>query len=583
MPNYNIDSEEAFGRFDRYLNIIEGNQAAYHLLGSYVYDSLYHMIAKSDIESVQAAVDSCLLYKTAIGVSANLDINGSRRNFMLNLKPTKGELIQISLIPLEEDDCELAKTRHSLRVSRDYLSLAGGFLMQYTPISDVFSLFWLNNDEHIELYSMNLEQWISDMKEGGRIAADDIHVFDELCDYLKSASGKKSFCFKSSILSDKNCFETCLVRTNTRSYNGNLCVIGMWNVVNTDFRIVADYTDENLLDPLTQLLNKKAITDYTKDMVEDMNANAVSLCILDIDDFKHVNDTYGHMFGDEVIKAVARLIEETIGDKGVAGRIGGDEFLFIIKVSSENELRSFLRSIKTRIKLLFEEKVGYSGLTCSIGAARSRIDSDNYADLFSLADKCLYIAKQKGKSRYIIYSEQLHGFLSHDATDMSAIREAFYPHQTMHEINTMLMELLLGKSEILSEFLETAKKTLLVDRLHIFWLPGGFVTAAGEVYYNCSNYLSLLDDEGYANLFDNDMLTITNTNLVEYSNPAAYAFFKKHSVFCTIQHLLRDQSGKLCGLITADECQRVHTFPAIAIQLFDTICTMLNAYLLRES
>ena len=89
------------------------------------------------------------------------------------------------------------------------------------------------------------------------------------------------------------------------------------------------YSDRSNLDPLTGLYNKAAI----KEMAIDALTNAtqtINYVMLDLDHFKEVNDTYGHMFGDEVILNVARIIKDVVGKRGFVGRVGGDEF-FIVK------------------------------------------------------------------------------------------------------------------------------------------------------------------------------------------------------------------------------------------------------------
>ena len=165
-------------------------------------------------------------------------------------------------------------------------------------------------------------------------------------------------------------------------------------------------------DPGTGLLNKRAVTEYAKDLIDLGSPGCnVTIAIIDIDDFKTINDTYGHSFGDEVLIKAAEIIQNAIGDKGVAGRIGGDEMFIVLKdMKSHDEIRLILKEIRTNIEWAYRNGE-YSDLvtTCSIGCATYPADADNFADLFNVADKLLYLAKEKGKNRYIIYEEEVHG------------------------------------------------------------------------------------------------------------------------------------------------------------------------------
>ena len=88
---------------------------------------------------------------------------------------------------------------------------------------------------------------------------------------------------------------------------------------------------DELRDAGTELLNKKAITNYAKKLIDKRVNHKVTIAIIDIDDFKTINDTYGHMFGDEVLRDVAQILREAVGRNGMCGRIGGDEMFIVME------------------------------------------------------------------------------------------------------------------------------------------------------------------------------------------------------------------------------------------------------------
>ena len=81
----------------------------------------------------------------------------------------------------------------------------------------------------------------------------------------------------------------------------------------------------------TGLLNKRAWTEYTIEQLNRKDGQVRWLVIIDIDDFKHINDTYGHIFGDQVIRRVAEIMQELVGQRGVIGRFGGDEYVILLE------------------------------------------------------------------------------------------------------------------------------------------------------------------------------------------------------------------------------------------------------------
>ncbi|MCR5773307.1 MAG: GGDEF domain-containing protein [Butyrivibrio sp.] len=167
-------------------------------------------------------------------------------------------------------------------------------------------------------------------------------------------------------------------------------------------------------DSLTGLIDKTDIIRMARERIDDKRIKGTALAIIDVDFFKNINDSYGHQFGDDVIKKVADIISNEVGTNGVSGRFGGDEFFIMLyNIETEGQLRYFLNGIKTKVSATFPDR-GIdrdNPLSVSIGASVYPSDADNYDDLFLIADHCLYLAKEKGRNRYIIYTLQKHGSL----------------------------------------------------------------------------------------------------------------------------------------------------------------------------
>ena len=159
----------------------------------------------------------------------------------------------------------------------------------------------------------------------------------------------------------------------------------------------------------TDLLNKRAITAYAQRMLEEKNDTPITIAVIDIDNFKIINDQYGHMVGDLIIRDVAGVIKEAVEGRGVAGRIGGDEMFIVVEnLHTMEDVRTVLRTIRNNVAWLYNNDDTKPNVTCSIGSATYPKDAGDYDGLFNIADKMLYLAKEKGKNRYVIYRSDLH-------------------------------------------------------------------------------------------------------------------------------------------------------------------------------
>lgn len=169
-------------------------------------------------------------------------------------------------------------------------------------------------------------------------------------------------------------------------------------------------------DLLTNLLNKKTFERYVHNMVADRNNQELgALFIIDLDNFKRVNDTMGHMFGDKVLMGVADLMREVFRKQDYLGRIGGDEFavyLSIGKIDREealNVIKSRAEMFCKMLKSICEDELdeldeGWR-ISGSVGVSMAPEHGDSYEELYKKADEALYKAKNHGKDCFYILGE----------------------------------------------------------------------------------------------------------------------------------------------------------------------------------
>ncbi len=158
-------------------------------------------------------------------------------------------------------------------------------------------------------------------------------------------------------------------------------------------------------DTLTGLLNKGSLTREIKKNLAKNSANGV-LLFLDVDDFKVINDTYGHDVGDRVLQSIARILRETFRQTDVIGRFGGDEFVIFMTDTNdisiaESRAQKALKNMRTCLK----EPLLPLSVHGSFGIASCSANGENYNNLFKKADLALYASKNSGKNRISVHRE----------------------------------------------------------------------------------------------------------------------------------------------------------------------------------
>ena len=294
----------------------------------------------------------------------------------------------------------------------------------------------------------------------------------------------------------------------------------------------------------TGLLNKRAWTEYTIEQLNRKDGQVRWLVIIDIDDFKHINDTYGHIFGDQVIRRVAEIMQELVGQRGVIGRFGGDEYVILLeKVETREQLKTLLKTIAKELALAFDPK---THVTASIGVSEYPVDGNEYEELMRKADKALYLAKEKGKNRHIIYEERLHGKLESDDMQNMAMAYAVSKEKKREVITEMITELCAsGVDSIVKkeERLQQIRSLFDLDGITIYSEAGAhLVCRNGNYMVEVPDGRGLFEDEKYLALFgDDDNLIESNTSRLRFQDPKAFAIMQKQEVGASLQCLSRKE------------------------------------------
>ena len=153
-----------------------------------------------------------------------------------------------------------------------------------------------------------------------------------------------------------------------------------------------------IYDPLTGLFNRYALMEFLSKEVERIKREKrenLFIIFLDLDNFKQVNDLYGHKKGDEVLRQVAELLKNHFRKYDIVARFGGDEFMVIVRNSSKENVEETLKKLQKRIEEIFDK----FDISVSYGIAVAPVDGTNIDRLIAIADRRMYQMKEKHKAR----------------------------------------------------------------------------------------------------------------------------------------------------------------------------------------
>ena len=263
----------------------------------------------------------------------------------------------------------------------------GGLWKDYPKICEE------KNITFIDFFSQKLKQLVSE---------DDFAKFQKYCDtanfetILQNDKSELRFDYQRQIDGKLNWVELIIHMFREHATKNIYALIYLKDIDRIKTRELEQDKMANL-DPLTNIFNRRAFErEVTKYMTETKHNIKGALIIMDIDNFKNINDEYGHAAGDQALKNLADILVNTFRTYDIIARMGGDEFQVFLKNISDHQIidkrmQGFLNAINSQKTLPF---------TCSIGICIVNSDDFSYQDALEKADKALYKSKRNGKNQY---------------------------------------------------------------------------------------------------------------------------------------------------------------------------------------
>ena len=470
---------------------------------------------------------------------------------------TRGHMYDINIMDAALITAQIDNLNSQIERYSSYLGMCENVLFSYDILNDDFNIF-MTSDGHqtMSFYHGTLNAWEEDKIKTDVLGLNEVKELDGFCKAL--ANGEKLFKreININILNKPGRLDKCLARGNTivDAY-GNRIVIGTIIILESSDNHVVEELNiiSDMKDPGTDLLNKRAITDYVRKLIDSQPGHTVTIAIIDIDDFKTINDTYGHMFGDEVLCKVADILRDAVGRRGLCGRIGGDEMFIIMEGLNDNEgIRNVLRTIRNNTKWLYHDDPRNIKITCSIGSATYPNDAKRYDELFKIADKVLYLAKEKGKDRYIIYHEDIHREYVYGMGRIVDLNDkVFYKYHKMEIVNTIIREYKEADDARRKELIDIVAVAFNINTIAIY----DRTELTKHILYGDQR---MTDDDGsffkednyIPNFREDGIFVIDNINFFETKAPAVYKVYSEYGIVQAVQYIIGGDIKKNNNIIS---------------------------------
>ena len=576
-----------------YMNIVKADESLFMFLGEISNFIFTRVIYPSDLAKFETAIKEAdegqqiyvsIRLRGRDGVYKWMHIMISPYPDRQSGKYYSLEITDISTLKQQNDEI-----RAVMEMQTEFLSIIGDYLFTYDISRDSFRIILPGNgNQNIVLYEGKLGVWTTEKLDNGLVDSQSIQDFEGLC--MAMASGESYFSrdIKMKIADYDNVMYWYTFKGKRILKNDDgIIIAGAVCITHGKEDKAADISvQDELRDAGTDLLNKKAITNYARKLIDKRVGHKVTIAIIDIDDFKSVNDTYGHMFGDEVLRDVAGILKKTVGRNGLCGRIGGDEMFIVMEHLEDDEsIRTVFRTIKNNVSWLYHnDPRNINKITCSIGAASYPDDAKDLDTLFSIADKMLYLANHTLNHRYSIDPPALHARSILGENPTATTEKVFYKYRKLRIVNDFIQQYICHyKSK--KECLEMVMSAFEMDSIFLYDMYAGTrYVLSGNVPEYEENGEFLKEDNYIPDFRDDGIKTVWNIILYERKAPHMYEAFEKMGIKQFIQVIAcvdRSKSDS-CFVISFNRNSQLNKWPEMDVDYLGIIGNVIGEEYMKE-
>lgn len=291
------------------------------------------------------------------------------------------------------------------------LNHSGGVIWEYDIRTDTLK----KTDKNSGFYygSDYIENYTTYTIENNIIYSEDIGKYNEFCHHLKTEKKEIRSMFRAKDISDEYVWFEIFGIT---LYENNAAITIIGTTTNIDrrqkeYQQLKQHAEE---DPLTKLYNRVAAESKINSIITNSEFNHIhAFCMIDIDNFKSLNDNLGHTFGDAVLIEFSSRLNILLSTNDFAFRMGGDEFaVFLNNIPSIEYAENICNKICSLFNELLLGKDNSCDISGSIGISLYPNHGTSFDELFAMADIALYHSKDLGKDCYTLYSKKKMGKLT---------------------------------------------------------------------------------------------------------------------------------------------------------------------------
>lgn len=587
--------ERRLASFDDKYNIFVSNKSFTSYLGSEELRSfkITDYIHPDDVESFKKFVEDKSFTGGEEVFRLKKKNNGWHYN-VVRIHTEKGMVenrrnIGVEIIDIDESVGDYETAMDSLSRVRLLMSLTDEFAFIYDKATNMFKMFKYDRFNRIILYDMDIDQWKREMLSKSYVKYDEKAMLDTLVLNMKTYADSFSIKMNCAIRTQSDIFEAVrFIGTVHNESSGNKIIVG---------RVVSDESvghastameimNELQYDSLTGVYNKKTITEYAKKRISEEKEKRIVIAILDVDHFKSVNDTFGHLYGDKVLARVGGRLKEIVGEDGVIGRIGGDEFMIVFNgLDDDQVLRGMLREIRTQIKWEFAEDFENLSITCSIGASIFPVNGRDYEDLFKKADCCLYIAKEKGRDRYVFFRDEMHRASYEAMLNQNQLNAMKNPREIreLKNVASFMENAMTDSRKAILDAMRHMKDTFGIDNINIYYGEGmKKVYSFGSDIPEAKDAMYVFSEEFQKLMGENErFLQIGFADTFSDITPDFCGRMKAERIASTIQCYIGDKRN-IKGLVTFNKCREASQWANYEIDCARIFAAVLSSMALND-
>lgn len=587
--------ERRLASFDDKYNIFVSNKSFTSYLGSEELRSfkITDYIHPDDVESFKKFVEDKSFTGGEEVFRLKKKNNGWHYN-VVRIHTEKGMVenrrnIGVEIIDINESVGDYETAMDSLSRVRLLMSLTDEFAFIYDKATNMFKMFKYDRFNRIILYDMDIDQWKREMLSKSYVKYDEKAMLDTLVLNMKTYADSFSIKMNCAIRTQSDIFEAVrFIGTVHNESSGNKIIVG---------RVVSDESvghastameimNELQYDSLTGVYNKKTITEYAKKRISEEKEKRIVIAILDVDHFKSVNDTFGHLYGDKVLARVGGRLKEIVGEDGVIGRIGGDEFMIVFNgLDDDQVLRGMLRAIRTQIKWEFAEDFENLSITCSIGASIFPVNGRDYEDLFKKADCCLYIAKEKGRDRYVFFRDEMHRASYEAMLNQNQLNAMKNPREIreLKNVASFMENAMTDSRKAILDAMRHMKDTFGIDNINIYYGEGmKKVYSFGSDIPEAKDAMYVFSEEFQKLMGENErFMQIGFADTFSDITPDFCGRMKAERIASTIQCYIGDKRN-IKGLVTFNKCRGASQWANYEIDCARIFAAVLSSMALND-